>query len=245
MIHRHYTPRPPLSDFVELLWLFEEPVPSHASERVLPTGTTELVINLGDGDRGFDAVVAGPHSRYFTLDTTRPSAIVGAHFKPGGVFAFLGLPVDELHNRHVSLEALWGPLADEMRERLLATLALFFAGVALLLAGVGLYGVLDYSVIRRRREIAIRMAIGAEPASIARLVTTGVISMVFAGSLAGVGLGMTAARYIETLLYQVKATDWHMLAPPALTIAGAALLAGLPAVLRALRTEPNSVLRAE
>jgi hypothetical protein len=121
MIHRHYRPRPPLSDFVELLWLFEQPTPSHASERVLPTGTTELVINLGDGDRSFDAVVAGPHSRYFALDTTRPSAVIGAHFKPGGVFAFLGLPVDELHNRHVSLEALWGPLASEMRERLLAT----------------------------------------------------------------------------------------------------------------------------
>lgn len=121
MIYYHLAPRPPLSDHVELLWLFEQPVPSHASERVLPTGTTELVINLGDGDRGFDAVVAGPHSRYFVLDTTRPSALVGAHFKPGGVFAFLGLPVDELHNHHVPLEALWGAQVGEMRERLLAT----------------------------------------------------------------------------------------------------------------------------
>jgi AraC-like DNA-binding protein len=120
MIHRHYRPRPPLSDFIELLWLYEQPTPSHASERVLPTGTTELVINLGDSGRSFDAVVAGPHSRYFTLDTTRPSAVIGAHFKPGGVFAFLGLPVDELHNQHVPLEALWGAHADEMRERLLA-----------------------------------------------------------------------------------------------------------------------------
>jgi AraC-like DNA-binding protein len=120
MIYRHYTPRAPLSDYVELLWLFEQPAPSHASERVLPTGTTELVINLGGGDRSFDAVVAGPHSRYFTLETTRPSTVVGAHFKPGGVFAFLGLPVDELHNRHVPLEALWGGRVGELRERLLA-----------------------------------------------------------------------------------------------------------------------------
>ena len=82
MIHRYYTPHPPLSDFVELLWLFDQPAPSHASERLLPTGTTELVINLGGHGRSFDAVVAGPHSRYFVLDTTRPSAVIGAHLRP-------------------------------------------------------------------------------------------------------------------------------------------------------------------
>src|SRR3954468_18886853 len=106
MIYRHHRPRPPLSDFVELLWLFERPAPLHGSERVLPTGTTELVINLGDGDRGFDAVVAGPHSRSFTPDKSLPSTVIGAHFKPGGVFAFLGLPVDALQNCHVPLDAL-------------------------------------------------------------------------------------------------------------------------------------------
>ncbi len=73
-----------------------------------------------------------------------------------------------------------------VRERLLAMLALFFAAVALLLAGVGLYGVLDYSVLQRRREIGIRMAIGAQAADIARRVTTEVFLMVLLG--AGVGL---------------------------------------------------------
>src|SRR5207244_3316752 len=74
MIYRCYMPSLPLSDFVELLWYSEQPAPSHGSERVLPTGTTELVVNLGDPrlDR-FEAVVAGPHSRFFALDTTAPS----------------------------------------------------------------------------------------------------------------------------------------------------------------------------
>lgn len=120
MIYRNHTPRPPLSNFVELLWYSERPAPSHGSERVLPTGTTELVINLGDpGLEEFEAVVAGPHTRFFVLDTTGPSAVIGAHFKPGGVFAFLGLPVHELYNLHVPLEAVWGGYVTELRERLL------------------------------------------------------------------------------------------------------------------------------
>ena len=132
-----------------------------------------------------------------------------------------------------------------VRERLLATLALFFAIVALLLAGVGLYGVLHYSVLQRRREIGIRIAIGARAGSVARLVTLDVFSMVLVGAAAGVGLGMISVRSIESLFYQVKATDLQMLALPALAILAGALLAALRPVIQAVRIDPASMLRAE
>jgi predicted permease len=132
-----------------------------------------------------------------------------------------------------------------VRERLLATLAMFFAAAALLLAGVGLYGVLDYSVLQRRREIGIRLAIGAQPRDIARRVTAEIFSMVVIGAAAGLALGMASARYLETLLYQVKPTDAGMLALPSATILAAALLAALPAVIRALRIDPVTMLRSE
>jgi predicted permease len=132
-----------------------------------------------------------------------------------------------------------------VRERLLATLALFFAIVALLLAGVGLYGVLHYSVLQRRREIGIRIAVGAQAGSIARLVTMDVFSMVFLGAAAGVSLGIVSVRLIESLFYQVKATDMQMLAFPSLAILAGALLAALPAVIRAVRIDPATMLRAE
>jgi putative ABC transport system permease protein len=132
-----------------------------------------------------------------------------------------------------------------LRERLLARLALFFGLVALLLAAVGLYGVLDYSVLQRRREIGIRMALGAPAMHIARHVTIDVLVTVLAGALAGLALGMAAARYIESLLYRVKATDPAMLAVPALAIFAAALLAALPPVIRAVQTDPLTVLRSE
>ena len=135
--------------------------------------------------------------------------------------------------------------AQTVRERLLAMLALFFAVVALLLAGVGLYGVLDYSILQRRREIGIRMAIGAQAGSIARLVIVEVFSMALVGAFAGLVLGIVSVRYIEALLYQVKATDWSVLALPSLTILAAALLAALPAVIRAVRIDPVTALRAD
>jgi predicted permease len=135
--------------------------------------------------------------------------------------------------------------AQTLRERLLAMLGLFFAAVSLLLAAVGLYGVLDYSVLQRRREIGIRMAIGAPAGSIARLVTVEIFAMVLMGALAGVALGMASVRYIEALLYQVKAGDPAMLALPSFTILAAALLAALPAVFHAVRIDPVAMLRAE
>jgi putative ABC transport system permease protein len=132
-----------------------------------------------------------------------------------------------------------------IRERMLAVLSLFFATVALVLAGVGLYGVLDSAVVGRRRELGIRIALGAPHADIARRVTLEVFSMLLAGSACGLALGIGSERYIATLLYQVKATDAPMLALPAFTILTAALLAAFPPVLRAIRIDPSEMLRAE
>jgi predicted permease len=135
--------------------------------------------------------------------------------------------------------------SSTVRERLLAMLALFFAIMALLLAGVGLYGVLDYSVLERRREISIRMAIGASAGDVAWRVTVDALLMVIIGAAVGVALGMTSVRYIAALLYQVSATDVAMLALPSLSILVAALLAILPPVMRAVRIDPVQILRAE
>jgi predicted permease len=132
-----------------------------------------------------------------------------------------------------------------IRERLIATLAAFFAVVALLLAGIGLYAVLNYSVLQRRREIGIRMAIGSTRAGIVRVVSLDVFLMIALGGCAGVALGFGAARYVESLFYQVRATDADIIALPTCAILLTALVATLPAVLRALRTDPTEILRTE
>jgi len=132
-----------------------------------------------------------------------------------------------------------------IRERLLAMLAMFFAAVALLLAGVGLYGVLDFLVLQRRREIGIRIAVGARTSHIARRVTADVFAMVLVGAAAGMALGITSVRYIEALLFQVKPGGFSMVAMPLAVIFATALVAALPAIFRAVRIDPVSMLRAD
>ena len=131
------------------------------------------------------------------------------------------------------------------RERLLSILALFFGAVALSLAGVGVYGVLDYSVLQQQREIGIRMAIGAKPAAIAKSLVLRLFALVLAGSLTGIALGFVSARFIETLLFEVKATDVDVLALPTVMIFAVALLAALPAIVQAVRIDPATMLRLE
>lgn len=127
----HYTPGPPLSRFLQLLWLQETDVPLHAKERVLPDGSLELVINLREDEiRAYDprrpehfdrlhgGVLCGPHSEFMVIDTEEQALVMGAHFRPGGAYAFLGLPSSELLNRTVALDDFWGESARELRHRL-------------------------------------------------------------------------------------------------------------------------------
>src|SRR5215831_14402466 len=89
-----HRPSPPLNAFVECFWYFPAYVVEHRRERALPTGTMELVVNLGTGSMRIfrddedglgqhfhDSVLCGPHSRYFVLDTSQPSPVVGVHFR--------------------------------------------------------------------------------------------------------------------------------------------------------------------
>ncbi|HEY7112220.1 MAG TPA: DUF6597 domain-containing transcriptional factor, partial [Thermoanaerobaculia bacterium] len=129
----HRTPAPPLSDFVALLWLYETDRPSHEKERALPTGTAELVINLREDEtRLYDAgdiekclrfpgaVVCGPQSEFFVIDTEEQIATVGVHFKAGGIFPFVEPPSHEIAGSHVALEDLWGRTdARRLRQRVL------------------------------------------------------------------------------------------------------------------------------
>lgn len=107
---------PPLDAFVDLIWTCEHEPDRWEQERLLPEGSVELVVDLAASPN--EAVVGGPHSTFFVLDTTQRQRLVGVHFRPGGAYPFLGPPLVELRNSSVRLDALWGRLAGELYERL-------------------------------------------------------------------------------------------------------------------------------
>jgi putative ABC transport system permease protein len=132
-----------------------------------------------------------------------------------------------------------------VHERLLATLALFFSIVALVLAGVGLYGVLHYYVLQQQQEIGIRIALGARLGNVVRLVTADALTVVLFGTVVGFVLGTIVVHFMVSLFYQVKATDPPMVALPLLALSAVVLLAAVPAVIRAVRIDPVAMLRSE
>jgi predicted permease len=148
--------------------------------------------------------------------------------------------------RWVGVSAMTGVVRSQMlRERLLATLSVFFAAVALILAAIGLHGVLSHAVIRQRREIGIRIALGARPLEIVRRVSGRMLVLSVLGGAGGVAAGMAAARFVETLLFRVTARDPIAFAGPLAALGVAVVAALVPPALRALRVDPVKALRSE
>ena len=130
------------------------------------------------------------------------------------------------------------------QDRVIAALSSFFGVLAMLLAAVGLYGVTSYAVAQRRTEIGIRMALGAKPVAVVRLVVWRVGVLVLAGVIAGLSIWEWASRFIQSLVYGLEARDPINLAGAALMLAAiGGIAAGLPA-WRASRIDPAEVLRS-
>ena len=118
-------------------------------------------------------------------------------------------------------------------------------GWTLVLAVIGMYAVLNYSVTRERRDIGLRMALGARPGHIVRLVTTRVMGMVAFGALAGVGGGVLFGGVVRTLLFQIDPTAPAALAGPVVVLAIAAVLAVVPPAIRAVRIDPAQTIKTD
>ena len=133
MVTAHHIPRPPLSDFVKVMWYWDGYVQLHTRERLLPDGSMTIAINLGeqrgsqqyqDEESGSDAsavaqLICGARSTYMVADTANMVTTFGIQFKPGGAFPFLPMPASELNDQCVSLEDIFGSGVGSLRERLL------------------------------------------------------------------------------------------------------------------------------
>jgi predicted permease len=131
------------------------------------------------------------------------------------------------------------------RERAFTQLLSLFGGFALLLASIGLHGVTSYWVTRRTSEIGVRVAVGARPHQIFRLVLRQVVVLVAVGLAAGVPASLAAGRLVSSLLYGVAATDVRTVAVAVVVILGVAIGAGFLPARRAARMDALVALRAE
>ena len=139
-----------------------------------------------------------------------------------------------------------GRLSDSLARQRFATFLLgVFAAVALVLAAIGIYGVLAYSVNQRTHEIGIRLALGAQPINISRMVVRQSIILVTAGIMIGLAGAFALTRVMSSLLYGITATDGLAFFVPALVLGLIALLASYLPARRAARVDPMIALRYE
>jgi predicted permease len=132
-----------------------------------------------------------------------------------------------------------------VQERLVATLALFFGLLALLLACIGLYGVMNYDVASRTNEIGIRIALGANANRVVWLVLRETLSLVALGIAIGLGAALATTRWLESLLFGLKPHDMLTIGLAALVLVAVATVAGYLPARRAARIDPWLALRRE
>ena len=131
------------------------------------------------------------------------------------------------------------------QKRFSMLLMAIFAGLALILAMVGIYGVISYSVTQATQEIGIRMALGAGRAHVLRIVFGYAGVLMAAGLIAGLGAAVIAGRLLATQLFEIKATDPLTLGAVALTLAATGFAASMIPAWRAMRVDPLVALRNE
>jgi len=190
---------------------------------------------------GLGASGAAPHMRYITIvaRTAGDPAAVAASMKQAAWSFDRNLAISEV----VTMDGVIAQVTAQPRFEML--LLSIFAGVALLLASVGIYGVISYSASRRTHEIGVRMSLGATRAQVLLLVVRQALGLALAGSVAGLAGALALSRLMAKLLYGVQPTDPVTFAVVAVALGVVAMLACYLPARRAMRIDPVAALRCE
>lgn len=240
-------------------WPNEDPVGKHLTMTFLPEKMREIVGVVGDvKDRGLD--VAEPEATlYMPLGQLSAPAtaawrsfplwiVVRTTSQPGAVTAGV---TNAIHQLNPGLPIFFVAtmedfVADSLsQQRFNMLLLAVFAGVALFLAGIGIYSVLAYTVRRRVREIGIRMALGAQTSDVVRMIVGEAMKPTAIGLVIGVAGALALGRFISSLIYGVKASDLSTFAAVSLILVAVSFAASIVPAYRATLVEPTNTLREE
>lgn len=201
-----------------------------------------------------DSKLVGQADRYWYVPIEQQERLgtvflnVRTRLEPVGMMAAIKKAVAELDSSvPISRERTMAMAVEEQigQERLAARLSAFFAGVALLLAVVGLYGVMAYTFERRTREIGIRLALGEARHRVLSRILGEALVFIGLGVVGGVPMAMALGAYAEKLLYGVKPIDWVSLSVAVLAVTLFGALAGAITARRAASIEPMAALRLD
>jgi macrolide transport system ATP-binding/permease protein len=240
----------------------ENPIGKHFGWNEKAAGDWEIVGVVED--TAYQSATWKDHMMYFVPLMQRPSSAdypidKDENMYAGAIVLKTNRPVPEMEelarktlaaiNPNLSVvrfQTFAAQIAEQFsQDRMLSRLTMLFGALALLLATLGLYGVTSYGVARRTAEIGIRMALGAERASVTAMVMRGAVLQAFIGLALGVPAAMLCVRYIESELYEIKGIDVGVLTVAVLALMAAATLAGFIPARRAALIEPAQALRTE
>jgi len=234
-----------------------------------PVGQTASADGLpGQGTRKYEVIGVVRNSKLRTLgESTAAAAYLFLEAKPEDVFSFFGITVvvrsasapgplagavrDQIHALDPNLPVFNIETMNEhvnksmLLPRLCATLLGVFGAVGVILATVGLYGVMSFASRARTREIGIRMALGAQPATVLRMITGEGLLLAGIGLAIGLGLSFAVTRFTASLLYGVSTTDMATFIGVPAVMLGVALVAVLIPARRAARVQPLEALHYE
>ena len=204
------------------------------------------------GDEKNDGIRSAPQPEAYSPITQEPgldsaSLIVRTVANPQDTAALLHAELRALDKTlPVTVETLPEQVAGLLaRPRFQTLMMAIFSALALVMAAVGVYGVASWSVAQRAREIGVRMALGAAPEDISRMVLRGALGPLCAGVSAGTAGALATTRYLESLLFGVKPNDGITLATAGCVLAATALLATFIPARRAAGANPAVTLRSE
>jgi ABC-type antimicrobial peptide transport system permease subunit len=181
------------------------------------------------------------------IDLHRSYLVVRTRMNPESVASWMRAETGSLDSTlPVTIESMKQRVGKLwQRPRFNAILLSLFAGIAVLLAAIGIYGVVGCLVVQRTREIGVRVALGATPRSILRLVLSNVARWTMGGAAFGISLAWFAARLMESLLFEVRVHDPALLGLALFLLLAAAFLAAWMPARRAMRVDPMVALRYE